>query len=259
MVQFRECPRRDGRPQVERAPRLVSVRRVGAGSALRQPPTGKRLQDERRRASVRVAEIAAAYSCAPPSARKANRASGRRERRRARGGRPCACGADATSASVPSAQVRTLAFTPSALERARRVPLRLWRRCGRHLRAFGAGSAYALRPAKKRQSRVDGQVCPSTRLFMIRPPARSPYETSTNRRGMRLGTSSHLQAPSCGRRFRPSAIGAGFVRLAAGRTYPRPAGARGSPAGRSPPLLAKNPVLSGVESPMPVKNSVLSG
>ena len=35
---------------------------------------------------------------------------------------------------------------------------------------------------KPRQSRVDGQVCPSTQLAMVRPPAGSPYETSTNRR-----------------------------------------------------------------------------
>ena len=50
-----------------------------------------------------------------------------------------------------------------------------------------AGSAgKRFRPAKKRHSRVDGQICPSTLLFMVRPPARSPYETSTNRRACRL-------------------------------------------------------------------------
>ena len=49
------------------------------------------------------------------------------------------------------------------------------------------------RPAEKRQSRVDGQVCPSTRLLMVRPPAGSPYETSTNRQVCELGTSRRLQ------------------------------------------------------------------
>ena len=39
------------------------------------------------------------------------------------------------------------------------------------------------RPEEKRQSRVDEHLCSSTLLPMIRPPARSPYETSTNRRG----------------------------------------------------------------------------
>ena len=248
-----------GRPPTGRACSPTGERPQGARSALRQPPAGKRLQDERRRASVRVAEIAAAYSCAPPSARKADRASGRRERRKARGGRPCACGADATSTSVPSAQVRTLAFAPSAQTRARRVPSRLRRRCGRRLRASGAGSAYASRPEEKRHSRVDEQVCSSTLRPILRPPARSPYETSTNRRGMRLGTSPHLQAPSCCKRFRPSAIGAGFVRLAAGRTYPRPAGARGSPAGRPLPFWSKIPFCQGWRAPCRSKNSVLSG
>ena len=46
-------------------------------------------------------------------------------------------------------------------------------------RIDSAGEGF--RPAKKRRLRVDGQVCPSTLLFMVRPPAGSPYETSTNR------------------------------------------------------------------------------
>ena len=96
------------------------------------------------------------------------------------------------------------------------------------LQAGRAGSAgKRFRPTEKRQSRVDGQVCPSTLLPMVRPPAGSPYETSTNRR-------AHSSAPrrirriqrACGA-LRPEAICAGFVRLAAGRARIRPVGARG--------------------------------
>ena len=95
------------------------------------------------------------------------------------------------------------------------------------LSACGAGSRQDLWPEEKRHSRVDGQVCPSTRLLMVRAPAGSPYETSTNRwvgglmfrraRGRRAGCSFGAFA----------AIGAGFVRLVAGRTRSRPAGACG--------------------------------
>ena len=43
------------------------------------------------------------------------------------------------------------------------------------------------RLVEKRQSRVDGQVCPSTLRFRVRPPVGSPYETSTNRLTCGLG------------------------------------------------------------------------
>ena len=85
---------------------------------------------------------------------------------------------------------------------------------GRRLGACGAGSACESRPTraagawapaaraplasrglqKKRQSRADGQVCPSARLLMVREPASSPYETSTNRRTAGLG-----RCRTCGR------------------------------------------------------------
>ena len=99
--------------------------------------------------------------------------------------------------------------------------------CAR-LGACGAGSGSELQPDEKQQSRVDGQVCPSTLLVMVRPPARSPYETSTNRHGTRVGPSPHLHVPMNCRRAKPAAIGAGFVRLASSRDRFRPAGACGS-------------------------------
>ena len=54
-----------------------------------------------------------------------------------------------------------------------------------------------LRPAEKRHSRADGQVCPSALLPMVLRPAGSPYETSTNRRGVRVG--GHCARAGCGR------------------------------------------------------------
>ena len=92
--------------------------------------------------------------------------------------------------------------------------------------AFGVGSGKGLRPAEKRRSRADGHECPSARCLMVRQPAGSPYETSTNRRGVRAGG-----APCCGGRSDrgrpyPAAIGAGFARLASGCDWLRPAGAR---------------------------------
>ena len=81
-------------------------------------------------------------------------------------------------------------------------------------RARACGS----RPAEKRQSRADGQICPSARPLMVRPPARSPYETSTNRqagglkprRGRRV-LRSCARAPTCGDwcRFRAAGRGSG--------------------------------------------------
>ena len=83
------------------------------------------------------------------------------------------------------------------------------------VRAGSAGKRF--RPAKKRQSRVDGQVCPSTQRLMVRPPVGSPYETSTNRRAAGLETRRACGGlAGCGRPY-PAAIGAGFVRLASGR------------------------------------------
>ena len=75
---------------------------------------------------------------------------------------------------------------------------------------------------------------------MVRPPARSPYETSTNRRDARVVGAPRPQGRrACGRR-RPAAISAGFVRLATGRERDRPAGARAAlreqaPRGAAPP------------------------
>ena len=82
------------------------------------------------------------------------------------------------------------------------------------------------RPGKARRSRVDGQVCPSSLLPMVRAPAGSPYETSTNRRAFGSGA-RHVRGghTGCGC-LRPAAIGAGFVRLAPGRTRIRPEGIR---------------------------------
>ena len=50
-----------------------------------------------------------------------------------------------------------------------------------------------LRPAENRQSRADGHICPSAQLLMVRAPASSPYETSTNRRGKWIGALSPLR------------------------------------------------------------------
>ena len=81
---------------------------------------------------------------------------------------------------------------------------------------FGAGgNAFGLR--KPRRSRVDEQLCSSTLPPMVRQPAGSPYETSTNRRGVRAGGALCCGGRSgCGHTS-PAAIGAGFVRLASGR------------------------------------------
>ena len=104
--------------------------------------------------------------------------------------------------------------------------------------AAGRSSAYGavldpyLQLAKKRQSRVDGQVCPSTLLVMVRPPAGSPYETSTNRQGTAgWRRAAFVTSPQVEAGHHPTAIGAGFVRLATGRARIRPAGARGRRAG----------------------------
>ena len=112
------------------------------------------------------------------------------------------------------------------------------------------------RPAEKRQSRADGQVCPSARSLMVRAPASSPYETSTNRQDAGLGAPlvRHGRA-ACGR-ANPAAIGAGFVRLAAGWARLQPAGAlrargRDRPlrrCGRSAPPVVKNSILRRVEN-----------
>ena len=57
---------------------------------------------------------------------------------------------------------------------------------------------------------ADVHICPSTLLPIVRPPARSPYETSTNRRAGRLGSCRTCGGSTgCGR-LQQVAIGAGF-------------------------------------------------
>ena len=70
-------------------------------------------------------------------------------------------------------------------------------------RTFGGGAHGRLRrrlrlwaaTGEKQRSRADGRVCPSALPPMVRPPAGSPYETSTNRQTCGL-------APRRGRRWR---------------------------------------------------------
>ena len=93
------------------------------------------------------------------------------------------------------------------------------------VRAGSAGKRF--RPTRERRSRVDGRVCPSTRSLMVRPPAGSPYETSTNRRACGLWPRRTCGLRRAAGASRPAAIGAGFVRLAAGWEYLRPAGVCG--------------------------------
>ena len=60
-----------------------------------------------------------------------------------------------------------------------------------HVRFDAGGNALDLR--KPWHSRVDGQVCPSTRLVMVLRSAVSPYETSTHRRSVQVGGASHTR------------------------------------------------------------------
>ena len=103
-----------------------------------------------------------------------------------------------------------------------------------------------LRPAEKRRSRADGQMCPSTLLLMVRPPAGSPYETSTNRRAC---GSKRAPDPWLARGLRPNrpeAIGAGFVRLVASRARTRPVGAPRPALARTPQRgWSRNPFREG--------------
>ena len=94
------------------------------------------------------------------------------------------------------------------------------------VRAGSAGKRF--RPTRERRSRVDGRVRPSTRSLMVRPPAGSPYETSTNRQAGELGPRRD--------RGRPRAVGAfDLRRWGAGRAplgeRPARACARGDPTG----------------------------
>ena len=50
----------------------------------------------------------------------------------------------------------------------------------------------------RRQSRFDWRVCPSRLLPMVRPLSRSPYETSTNRRGVLGGRGALRPWRACG-------------------------------------------------------------
>ena len=68
-------------------------------------------------------------------------------------------------------------------------------------------------------------MCPSNLLLTVRFRAGSPYETSTNRRIRGLGSRRAPWRTFGLRPPRPAAIGAGFVRLVAGRGRLRPAGA----------------------------------
>ena len=78
-------------------------------------------------------------------------------------------------------------------------------------------------------------MCPSTLLLMVRAPAGSPYETSTNRRADGSLPRRTCQPQRAVAVSQPAAIGAGFVRLASGRMRTRPAGAR---VGSAPDLQA---------------------
>ena len=113
---------------------------------------------------------------------------------------------------------------------------------------FAAGSIADSRPVEKRRSRVDEQVCSSTPLLMVRLPACSPYETSTNRRAgglgpclARGGRAACVRPPTCGDwcRFRAAGLGPG-----ASSTCARPRG-RGGPLGwrKLRASLVKNSVL----------------
>ena len=110
------------------------------------------------------------------------------------------------------------------------------------LSACGAGSRQDLWPEEKRQSRADGQVCPSTLLSMVCPPAGSPYETSTNRWGGRVDVPA---------RPRP-ARGLQLRRVCSDWCRFRAAG-RGSDAcstcGRLRPALARTPRRSWSRNP----------
>ena len=80
---------------------------------------------------------------------------------------------------------------------------------------------------EKRHLRADGQVCPSALLAMVRPPADTPYETSTNRPAGESNAHHTCKSRQAAGAPRPAAIGAGFVRLASGRARARPADAYG--------------------------------
>ena len=95
----------------------------------------------------------------------------------------------------------------------------------RKLASMRVESAFDLR--KPQRSRANGHFCPSALRLMVCPPARPPYETSTNRRAAGLGPRRACSRRSGRARPSPAAIGAGFVRLAAGCGWLRPAGVRG--------------------------------
>ena len=85
--------------------------------------------------------------------------------------------------------------------------VRAGRACGPYRGALGGLAA-----EKKRRSRADGHMCPSARLSMVRSPASSPYETSTNRRGVRVGCAP---LPLRARGLRPSRASGDWCRFRA--------------------------------------------
>ena len=109
--------------------------------------------------------------------------------------RPCGAGAQ-VAARGAQPQVASGGSRAARVAGGPRVRRRE-RRARRHLRHRRRDCVAA---EGKRRSRADGHACPSARLSMVRPPASSPYETSTNRRGVRVGRSP-LPRRACGLRL----------------------------------------------------------
>ena len=92
---------------------------------------------------------------------------------------------------------------------------------------YAGGSVLDLR--KPRHLRVDGQVCPSTLLSMVRQLAGSPYETSTNRQTAGLAprrACSGLQVSAAFRQRRLVQVSCGWLRVGRTPDLRVPAGAR---------------------------------
>ena len=121
-------------------------------------------------------------------------------------------------------------------ERSRRISL-VAKACGDEgsssvgMRAAPPGCADSagkdFRPAEKRQSRTDGHVCPSVPLLMVLQPARSPYETSTNRRARGPRARRPSRHSQIGARPRPGRlvqVSCGCIRVGAASDLLAPAG-----------------------------------
>ena len=118
------------------------------------------------------------------------------------------------------------------------------------MRAFAritAGGKH-LPPVEERQSRVDEQLCSSTLLPMVRPPASSPYETSANCRGAagwrRAASAASIRVAFASNLRRLVQVSCGWPRVAAGSDLWAPAGSRatsgrGVVLGRRPPAAAR--------------------